>query len=64
MARRAAAKALATGDALEFVASPWSPPSWMKGGWLTRKGYVRNSAKPGMLDDRRIFDSYALYTSR
>ena len=36
----------------------------MKAGWLTKRGYMRNSAKPGMLADPRVFASYALYLSK
>ena len=64
LVKRALASASKAGTPLEFVSSPWSPPGWMKHGWLTRKGYMRNSAKPGMLYDTKIFDSYALYTSK
>lgn len=49
---------------LQFVSSPWSPPGWMKRGWLTKKGYMRNSAKPGMIDDPKVYASYALYLSK
>ena len=44
----------AAAGALHFISSPWSPPGWMKAGWLTKKGYMRNSAKPGMLADPKI----------
>ena len=64
MAKRASRSAQAAGHALEFLASPWSPPGWMKRGWLTPHGYMRNSAKPGMIDDEKVFASYALYTSK
>ena len=33
-------------------------------GWLTPKGYMRNSAKPGMIDDPKMYESYALYLSK
>ena len=36
----------------------------MKAGWLTPKGYMRNSAKPGMIDDPEMYASYALYLSK
>ena len=36
----------------------------MKTGWLTPKGYMRNSAKPGMIDDPKMYESYALYLSK
>jgi glucosylceramidase len=50
--------------ALRFLSSSWSPPGWMKQGWLTAKGYMRNSAKPGMLPDPKVHKSYALYLSK
>ena len=49
---------------LEFLSTSWSPPGWMKRPWLTSKGYMRNSAKPGMIDDPKIYQSYALYLSK
>lgn len=54
--------ALASG--ITFLSSPWSPPGWMKRPYLSRKGQMRNSAKPGMVDKETIYDSYALYTSK
>ena len=50
---------------LEILSSPWSPPGWMKVGWLLElHGYFRNSAKPGMIQQDKVFESYALYTSK
>jgi|MDSV01.2.fsa_nt_gb glucosylceramidase len=57
-------KAAETSDKLEFLSSSWSPPGWMKRAWLANKGYMRNSAKPGMLDDPKMYKSYALYFSK
>lgn len=34
---------------IEWLASPWSPPGWMKVPYMALKGYMRNSAKPGMI---------------
>eukprot|EP00940_MAST-03C_sp_MAST-3C-sp2_P000836 g836.t1 len=56
--------ALSKNPSLEILSSPWSPPGWMKKGWLTRKGYMRNSAKPGMIQSDEMFESYALYISK
>eukprot|EP00937_MAST-01D_sp_MAST-1D-sp2_P003146 g3146.t1 len=63
---KAAAAAAARGDAdgLRCLSSSWSPPGWMKAGYLHAKGFMRNSAKPGMLDDPRMYESYALYLSK
>ena len=36
-------------DSLHFVSSPWSPPGWMKQTWWVPGHYMRNSAKPGMI---------------
>lgn len=36
----------------------------MKAPWLTKHGYMRNSAKPGMIQSDKLFASYALYTSK
>lgn len=55
---------VASPGGIEWLASPWSPPGWMKQGWMTPKGYMRNSAKPGMIQDDKLFASYALYTSK
>jgi glucosylceramidase len=49
---------------LQFLSTSWSPPGWMKRGWLTKKGFMRNSAKPGMLNSPDVFASYALYFSK
>ena len=49
---------------LRFLATSWSPPGWMKQEWLTKKGYMRNSAKPGLRADPRVHASYALYLSK
>ena len=57
-------RAIAANDKLSFISTAWSPPGWMKRGWLTKKGYMRNSAKPGMIDDPRMYESYALYLSK
>ena len=56
--------ALAKNSELEFVSTSWSPPGWMKRKWFAAKGFMRNSAKPGMIWDPAIFDSYALYLSK
>ena len=57
-------RAIAANDKLSFISTSWSPPGWMKKGWLTKKGYMRNSAKPGMIDDPKMYKSYALYLSK
>jgi hypothetical protein len=49
---------------IRFLSSSWSPPAWMKRPYLALKGHMRNSAKPGMKDDPKIFESYALYLSK
>ena len=49
---------------LRFLSSPWSPPGWMKVPYLAQKGHMRNSAKPGMIDDPKMYASYALYLSK
>ena len=59
-----AMQARSDGDAIEFISSSWSPPGWMKRPWLAKKGYMRNSAKPGMIDDPKMYESYALYLSK
>ena len=52
------------GEGIRFLSSSWSPPAWMKRPYLALKGHMRNSAKPGMKDDPKIFESYALYLSK
>lgn len=52
------------GDDIRFVSSSWSPPGWMKRAYLALKGHMRNSAKPGMIDDPKMYKSYALYLSK
>lgn len=54
----------ASGAELRFISSTWSPPGWMKRPYLSRSGHMRNSAKPGMVDDPKIYKSYALYLSK
>lgn len=63
-AQAAAAARPAANRQLDFLSSPWSPPGWMKRPYLSLKGKMRNSAKPGMVDDPKIYASYALYTSK
>eukprot|EP00912_Choanoflagellata_sp_UC4_P000993 UC4_evm2s611 len=53
-----------TSTKLRFISSPWSPPAWMKAPYLSNKGHMRNSAKPGMKNDPKIYRSYALYISK
>jgi glucosylceramidase len=53
-----------TNGNIDFLSSPWSPPGWMKRPYLALKGHMRNSAKPGMIQDNRMFKSYALYLSK
>ena len=59
--KRAEAKAP---KGIQFLSTSWSPPGWMKRAWLAKKGYMRNSAKPGMIDRADIFESYAEYLSK
>ena len=56
MVKRAMAK---RGSELKFFSSPWSPPAWMK-----RNGDMKNSDKPGLIQDPKIFQAYALYLSK
>ena len=46
------------GSGLEFLATPWSPPAWMKA-----NGEMRNSAQPGLVADPATHAAYALYLS-
>ena len=70
MILRAQAKAAKTAatfgyrGGLESLSTSWSPPGWMKRPYLALKGWMRNSAKPGMIDDPKIYSAYALYLSR
>ena len=57
-------KEASPGEQLEYLSTSWSPPGWMKRAWLTDKGYMRNSAKPGMIDSPDMYESYALYLSK
>ena len=49
---------------LRCLSTSWSPPGWMKAPYLRAKGYMRNSAKPGMIDDPKMYESYALNLSK
>ena len=46
-------------DAMRFFACPWSPPGWMK-----RNGKMRNSKWPGLIQETRVFETYASYLSK
>jgi glucosylceramidase len=46
-------RALALNPALKVIATPWSPPAWMKTSGSLIGG--------GLIDDPRIYDAYALY---
>ncbi len=49
----------ASGGALEFLASPWSPPAWLK-----QNKHMRNSDSPGLVQDPKAQTAYALYVSK
>ena len=38
--------------------------AWWPGSLAPKKGYMRNSAKPGLLPDPKVHAAYALYTSK
>jgi len=44
---------------VKLFASPWSPPGWMK-----RNGQMQGSDHPGLIQDPKIFASWALYFSK
>ena len=44
---------------IEFLATPWSPPAWLK-----RNKHMRNSKSPGLVQDTQSQQAYALYISR
>lgn len=46
-------EALKRNPSLEFCASPWSPPTWMKTRKTYNSGYIR--------DEPKIYEAYALY---
>lgn len=56
MAQKVAAK---IGIELQFVATPWSPPAWMK-----RTNRMQNSLMPGLRQEKEIFQAWALYFSK
>jgi len=43
---------------MEFLATPWSPPAWLKS-----NGKMRNSKSPGLNQDSKSQKAYALYLS-
>ena len=43
---------------VRVLATPWTAPSWMK-----RAGLLRNSLKPGLVQDAATFEAYAAYVS-
>ncbi|KGE13320.1 glycoside hydrolase family 30 protein [Sphingobacterium deserti] len=45
---------------LKMFASPWSPPGWMKYSGLMDKG-IDAGKKNRLIDDKKIYDAYALY---
>lgn len=49
---------------LRFISTSWSPPGWMKRKYLSDRGHMRNSDKPGMLPGDQYAASYALYLSK
>lgn len=51
--RRASDIVGSTGESLKLVASPWSPPKWMK----TNRDFARGH----LIDDDRVYKSYANY---
>jgi glucosylceramidase len=53
LVKRAMAK---RGPELRFFASPWSAPAWMK-----RNHNMRNSERPGLIQEPDIFRAWALY---
>lgn len=59
MVLRAQEAAARAGNRLQFVATPWSPPGWMK-----RNGFMRNSFKPGLKEDQEYHKAYALYIQK
>jgi glucosylceramidase len=44
---------------IRFVASPWSAPAWMK-----NNHDMRNSDMPGLIQDDRVFQAWAMYLSK
>ncbi len=50
MAQKVAAK---IGIELQFVATPWSPPAWMK-----RTNRMQNSLMPGLRQEKEIFQAW------
>lgn len=53
------------GKPLRLVASPWSPPSWMKVPMSDGRQYMNGSATPnGLKSDPRVMKSWALYISK
>merc|ERR1712226_922820 len=44
---------------VRWLASPWSPPSWLK-----RNHDMRNSESPGLIQTKEAQKAYALYLSK
>lgn len=56
-------QALKYNPSLKIFASPWSPPGWMKYSGLMDKG-IDFPEKNKLIDDPKIYSSYALYFSK
>jgi glucosylceramidase len=59
MINRAQKVAAKYGNTLQFVASPWSPPAWLK-----RNNRMVNSMMPGLMQEDKAFKTWALYLSK
>ena len=58
MIKRAQRIAVSHGTELKFIASPWSPPEWLK-----RNKRMVNSFMPGLRQDDGVFETWARYLS-
>lgn len=56
---QAAAAESGSGGSIKFLATPWSPPAWMKS-----NNHMRNSLEPGLIQEDKIKKAYALYLSK
>jgi len=52
-------KAQKTNPSMQWLSSPWSPPSWLK-----RNKDMRNSESPGVIQTEQAQKAYALYLSK
>jgi glucosylceramidase len=62
--KRSKSSKLDNGNGVNILASPWSPPPWMKKSVNGVQSMSGSAIPEGLIDDPRIKDSYARYLSK